>query len=196
MISIYYNNTRLNLINNIEKKDDFTFFNPDSNSISKIIDQFLNENTHEITIVFDDLEEGFNKIKHLFIFIVAAGGVVYNSKEEILLIYRHQKWDLPKGKLEKGEDVRECAVREVEEETGVKVKELKNHLCNSYHIYPYKNSYALKETYWYRMISEDKYVLEPQLEEDITALEFVGREEAKVRLKASYKPFNELMDQM
>jgi ADP-ribose pyrophosphatase YjhB (NUDIX family) len=50
--------------------------------------------------------------------VMAAGGLVENEHGEILLIYRKKHWDLPKGKLDAGETLEECAVREVEEETG------------------------------------------------------------------------------
>ena len=50
----------------------------------------------------------------MFNIIKAGGGVVNNNKNQILFIYRLKRWDLPKGKLDKGETIRECAEREVE----------------------------------------------------------------------------------
>ena len=47
----------------------------------------------------------------------AAGGLVFNPKGEILAMQRRGFWDLPKGKMEKGESIQQTAVREVQEET-------------------------------------------------------------------------------
>jgi 8-oxo-dGTP pyrophosphatase MutT (NUDIX family) len=66
--------------------------------------------------------------------IVAAGGLVFNENKELLMIYRRSKWDLPKGKLDEGETIEECAIREVEEETGVQQiilgKLIQKHIMN------------------------------------------------------------------
>jgi 8-oxo-dGTP diphosphatase len=56
--------------------------------------------------------------------IAAAGGVVLRRDDDrrtrIAVIHRpkYMDWSLPKGKLEKGEEYKEAALREVEEETG------------------------------------------------------------------------------
>ena len=56
----------------------------------------------------------------------AAGAVVVRGSApvEVLLIHRPQydDWTLPKGKVEAGETDEVCAVREVEEETGLRVR--------------------------------------------------------------------------
>ena len=66
------------------------------------------------------LIENFNTFCRNFITIYAAGGIVYNNSQQILMIFRNNFWDLPKGKLELNEKIEDCAIREVEEETGVK----------------------------------------------------------------------------
>jgi len=55
----------------------------------------------------------------------AAGGVVTRGTGEVfevLLVHRPQydDWTFPKGKVEEGESDEECALREVEEETGLR----------------------------------------------------------------------------
>ena len=70
----------------------------------------------------------------MFKIIKAGGGVVKNNNDQILFIYRLKKWDLPKGKLDKGETIRDCAKREVEEETKVKVN-LKQKIISTWHTY-------------------------------------------------------------
>lgn len=101
--------------------------------------------------------------------IEAAGGIVRNTNEEYLLIYRHETWDLPKGKIDPGETPEEAAVREVREECGFSSLQLKSQAQNTYHIYEHKEKQILKVTYWFHMHSDQK-VLSPQLEEGITDL--------------------------
>ena len=57
--------------------------------------------------------------------IEAAGGLVKNENGDYLFIYRNDKWDLPKGKIEKDEKTKVAAVREVEEECGIAVSKLR-----------------------------------------------------------------------
>ena len=83
--------------------------------------------------------------------IKAAGGLVKNLNGEYLFIYRNDKWDLPKGKVEKNERVKEAAVREVEEECGIKVDKLGDKICKTYHVYINKGDVVLKKTHWFDM---------------------------------------------
>ena len=96
--------------------------------------------------------------------IVAAGGLVVNEKNEILFIFRRQHWDLPKGKLDEGETIEACAVREVQEETGLKKVEIVSFLCKTYHEYFDKwiNEDVIKESWWYLMKSDSSEILIPQ----------------------------------
>ncbi|MGF1926130.1 MAG: NUDIX domain-containing protein, partial [Bacteroidia bacterium] len=77
----------------------------------------------------------FKGIKKRCMSIKAAGGLVENAKREYLFIFRNKKWDLPKGKVEKGEKIKVAAVREVEEECGVKIERRGKRLCKTYHVY-------------------------------------------------------------
>ncbi len=99
--------------------------------------------------------------------IQAGGGLVYNDKGEILLIFRRGKWDLPKGKLDKGETIEECSVREVEEETGITGLTLGTKICETWHVYDDKGRNLVKHTTWFKMRSSDTRTLVPQIEEDI-----------------------------
>jgi len=100
--------------------------------------------------------------------ISAAGGVVFNEFNEVLFIYRRGFWDLPKGKVDPGETLEQTAVREVEEETGIRNIHLENHIGNTYHIFKTQRSgnYFLKKTYWYKM-NTLKQGVKVQKEEDI-----------------------------
>lgn len=112
----------------------------------------------------DDIWKEFRK---LFVLIRAAGGLVKNSKKEYLLIFRNRMWDLPKGKMDEGEETEETALREVEEECGIKKLKIVKPIGNSYHIYELKGKLALKLTYWFEMSCGDDKEPTPQLEEGI-----------------------------
>lgn len=104
------------------------------------------------------------RVNHL---VEAAGGLVQNQKGEYLFIYRNGKWDLPKGKIEKKEKTKVAAVREIEEECGIKVK-LGQKICKTYHTYIWKGKFTLKKTHWFAMDYKGNQKLVPQLEEGIT----------------------------
>lgn len=111
-------------------------------------------------------EELLEEAKKEFFYIEAAGGYIQNGNT-YLFIHRHGRWDLPKGKLEKGEQSHEAAIRECEEECGVKNLVITGKLCSTFHIYPYKGDLALKQSFWYRMKTDYKGPLHPQTGESI-----------------------------
>ena len=120
--------------------------------------------------------------------IIAAGGLVRNSKDEILLIYRRGFWDLPKGKLDAGESIPDCAIREVQEETGLKSIELGPFICTTTHAYYDKwlSKEVEKHTHWYAMQSLANETLVPQTEEDIEKIEWVPMEQLPQYLLKTY----------
>ncbi len=109
------------------------------------------------------------------IIIQAGGGVIINEKNEVLLIYRRKKWDLPKGKLDAGETLEECAIREVKEETGLQSVMLNKKLTVTQHSYLQDSIHFIKETHWYHMSATtfENEILTPQLEEEIEKIEWV-----------------------
>ncbi len=114
--------------------------------------------------------------------IVAAGGVVKNGKGAFLFIFRNNKWDMPKGKVDEGEKVKKAAVREVEEECGVRVHYKGKKITTSYHLYTIKEQLVIKKTVWYEMGINGTPKLIPQKEENITkAVWFTGKDFKKVR---------------
>jgi 8-oxo-dGTP pyrophosphatase MutT (NUDIX family) len=119
-------------------------------------------------VLCNNAKSYLKKIKENITLIEAAGGLVKNEKGNYLFIYRNDKWDLPKGKIEKGETVKEAAVREVEEECGIKVSKLGEKICKTYHAYISREEVVLKKTYWFKMKSKGQERLKPQLDEGIT----------------------------
>jgi 8-oxo-dGTP pyrophosphatase MutT (NUDIX family) len=127
-------------------------------------------------IITRDAKSYLKKIVKSLTLIEAAGGVVNDGKGRYLFIYRNDKWDLPKGKLERREKKKAGAVREVEEECGIKVDAGKR-ICNTYHTYIMKGEVVLKKTYWYRMSYTGSGKLKPQKEEGITRVRWFKPEQ-------------------
>lgn len=128
-----------------------------------------------------------------FTLIQAAGGLVENERGEQLIIYRRGKWDLPKGKMDEGETPAQCAVREVEEETGLKQIQLQQPLTTTYHIYSEKGEAILKETFWFKMKVTGEQVLIPQAEEDIEAVKWILPSAWSDYAKESYPSIREVI---
>lgn len=116
----------------------------------------------------------------------AAGGLVLNPQNELLLIERHGLWDLPKGKIEKGESKEEGAWREVAEECGLKFHTLKEPLETTYHIFLRREKWRFKPTYWYWMQTSDVETLTPQAEEAITSAVWVSLKDIRENMPETY----------
>ncbi len=151
------------------------------------IHQYLDGNTHNgISVKAESAATIQKALQKNFHTIVAGGGVVYNEEGAILMIFRNGFWDLPKGKLDEGESIEECAVREVREETGLKKVTLSKHLHTSYHTYEMKGKHILKVTEWYEMQAEGHVKLVPQGEEGIEKAEWVQPDHIKPYLSNTY----------
>ena len=134
----------------------------------------------------NEFEIIINVFKKKFPEIIAAGGKVINNKSEILFIYRNKKWDLPKGKAEKNENISQTALREVEEETGIKNLSIIKPLDKTYHIFKRGSKNYLKSTYWFEMKSDYNGKFKPQKKEGITRVEWIGVENLSYILPKSY----------
>ena len=140
----------------------------EGDNLEAIVSDFdQDENKEALFFAAEDVEALFSEFKGQFKFIEAAGGLVFNEKNEILAIHRLGKWDLPKGKLEDDETINEAAIREVEEECGVTNLQLGQELESTYHTYWMNNKWVLKCSYWFKMGYSGNEKLVPQTEEDI-----------------------------
>jgi 8-oxo-dGTP pyrophosphatase MutT (NUDIX family) len=143
-----------------------------------------------------DAREYLKKIKKSIAVIEAAGGVVINAKSEYLFIYRNDKWDLPKGKLEKGEKKWEGAIREVEEECGITVGSLGDKICKTYHTYTVRGEVVLKRTHWYRMNYKGAEKLKPQKEEGITEVKWFKKGQIEPIVKNTFPSIMDVLAKM
>lgn len=123
--------------------------------------------------------------------IYAAGGLIQKQPtEELLFIFRNQRWDLPKGKQEPGESIEQTALREVREECGIPQPQLGTWLCDTYHSYRVRETNFLKKTSWFNMyLSEEQthnLVFQPQTEEGIEKVTWIPRHQAHEIACSSY----------
>ncbi len=146
-----------------------------------------------IFICTNKFEIAFRKFISLFKNIEAAGGLVRNDKNELLMIYRLGKWDLPKGKIEGNESPAMAALREVNEETGVNSLEITQKLDSTYHIYYVNNRKFLKTTHWFEMQCKDKKMPVPQLVEGITMVEWLEKDGVRMAMKNTYDSLRDLL---
>lgn len=127
--------------------------------------------------------------------IIAGGGLVLNENGDLLMIFRRGKWDLPKGKLDPGESIEACALREVTEETGVQNLQIGPLLLVTTHQYfdAYLQEEVIKETHWFRMKVSQIPALIAQREEDIIEIEWTKMENIEGRLLDSYETIREVI---
>ena len=124
-------------------------------------------------LICGDVEEAFASLRELYAWVPAAGGAVRTPEGALLCIHRRGSWDLPKGKIDEGESREVAAVREVEEETGVRGIRLTRPLSTSYHTYRHRKGHrVLKPTYWFAMEAPRQDLI-PQTEEDIERAEWI-----------------------
>ena len=139
---------------------------------------------NSLTLVAEKKKRLIDHLKDQFKIVRAAGGLVVKDGK-ILMIYRLGVWDLPKGKLEKKEKVREGAVREVEEECNIKV-EVVEKLPKTWHSYAFKGKKILKKTSWFLMDCTNDSLIKPQAEEFIEEVRWMTPEEVLDVLPKAY----------
>ena len=179
-IKIYFNDKPLFLTDTITPEiepyvhhDDAVYIDEFSPAgINSMLHEMRQEKVHAGIFLHNNLAALEKAFRKKFLLIQAAGGLIVNEDNNLLFIFRRGKWDLPKGKLDKGEKLEICAVREAKEETGLKEATLKKSLITTYHAYDESGHHILKETWWYLLTASKDQELIPQTEEDITAIEW------------------------
>jgi 8-oxo-dGTP pyrophosphatase MutT (NUDIX family) len=155
-------------------------------AVNAMIHEMRREKVHAGIFIHPDLGTLKKAFWKKFMLIQAGGGLVENGKSEYLFMLRRGKWDLPKGKLDAGETVEQCAIREVREETGLREVRLEAPLLVTYHTYDENGRHILKETHWFRMKASGDQSVVPQLEEQITKLVWADRQKIIVLVKNTF----------
>lgn len=200
-IKIYFGDKPVYLCDNIDKQLNEILHHPDAvfvdevsgPAIKSLLHEIKKEEFHAGVLWHTDLVKLQKLFFKHFTVIEAAGGIVQNTKKELLFIFRLGKWDLPKGKMEKGEKSDECALREVEEETGVTNLKLKKKIGETYHTYDEYGKHILKITHWYYLTCSTTQQLTPQTEENITAVKWVSTKNIKEPVANTYPSIKDIL---
>jgi 8-oxo-dGTP pyrophosphatase MutT (NUDIX family) len=195
VIKVFFQNNALFLTNELSPAIIEFMHHPETIYVDEISTPAINTLIHEMAN--SAYERGilygtdFKKLKKAFYkhfkLIQAAGGVVKNEKDEILLIFRNGKWDLPKGKVDDNEKAKDCALREVKEETGLTHLKAGKHICTTHHAYNEFGKHILKDTEWFKMTATSQQKLTPQKEEGIEKIEWADATDIKDKLKNSFE---------
>jgi len=201
MYKVFFNDRIVFLTNNIERDLNNSFGAIFKYSNKKELNDFIShfESKKDIKSAFiyhHDIDELLELFSECFKVIYAAGGVVKNSKNEILVIHRLGVWDLPKGKAEKGESIEETALREVEEECGIAPLKIIKPLQPTYHTYWLKSKLILKKTFWFEMNFEGDNIPVPQLEEDIQIAEWRSLDAMDTVYQNTYPSIIEVLNEV
>ncbi|TDT39577.1 NUDIX domain-containing protein [Maribacter spongiicola] len=186
MYKVFVNELPLILTNKLSDTTNGEYFLLNQESIQLAISSLKKGKLKEAFIYHPSHDEILKKFTKEMPLVIAGGGVVSNNKGEVLFIYRNDKWDLPKGKLDKGESIEECAIREVEEETGVKGLSIDHFLQTTYHVFRHNGINKLKQVHWYAMSTDYDGKLKPEKKEGIFKVKWKGPAKIKKALENSY----------
>ena len=197
MYKVFYNQKPLFFTTNLTNNSDETplLFIKYASALV-IVKALRNKNTKAVYL-YHPKEEKLEKhfLKH-FPVVEAAGGLVEHTDGRYLFIYRNDKWDLPKGKIEKNEVIIDAAIREVTEETGVGDLMVTKPLNTTYHVFNSKGKFKLKKTYWFLMKSNYNAPLVPQEEENIQAAVWRPRADFPLLMENAYENIKILLEEI
>lgn len=186
MYTVFVNDKPIVLTTLKEEETYFKNYKLKTVKLSKVIKKLNNTALQEARLVHKNESKLLKKFLKKLPNVIAGGGKVFNDKGEILFIYRNDKWDLPKGKVEGKEKIELTAIREVEEETGVTGLEIVKPLETTYHIFKRNGRYRIKITYWFEMKTSFSGELFPQVKEGITKVKWLNEKKTKKALNNSY----------
>jgi 8-oxo-dGTP pyrophosphatase MutT (NUDIX family) len=187
MYKVFVNDKPLFLTNEIFKETDFQLFLLESIDFKQLIVKMFQNKIQKAYLYYPDEKEIMKVLKTKIPVNKAGGGLVYNKNGDVLFIFRNGKWDLPKGGTEKGEDIEQTSIREVEEETGVNGLKIIKKLQKTYHIFKRNGVYKLKITHWFEMQTDFDGIPEGQIDEGIDKVEWKNPTQIQEALKNSYE---------
>lgn len=170
---------------------------PSEEEIKRLIQQMKDFEKVEqrLALIHPSPLQLLEQFKKQMIWVEAAGGAVFRKDRSLLLIKRLGRWDLPKGKLEAGENAEEGALREVEEECNIQQLSIESELSPTYHVY-YRNGWTLKKTHWFQMLCGKYDKAKPQLEEDIEEIAWLDLKYKAVKHIETYPSIMEVLLQL
>ena len=186
MYKVFINDKPIILTDSPQNGLGFEVYDFETVVVEEIVHKLRRDKINGVILFCKDLNNCWSNFLTHFKVITAAGGLVLNQEKEFLFIYRAGKWDLPKGRIEEGEDIETTALREVEEECGIPELQLGKFLLTTYHLFFFKNESRLKQTHWFLMDTNYLGKLTPQLEEGITIAEFKNQEKTEKALENTY----------
>ncbi|MBC8753605.1 NUDIX domain-containing protein [Kordia sp. YSTF-M3] len=187
MYKVFINEKLIILSNEVQKNEISDTFLLKGVDFEWLIGKMTSGKLDKAILYHDDFNELLPLLYAKLPLVEAAGGLVKNSKGEVLFIFRNGKWDLPKGKTEKRENMEQTAIREVVEETGVKGLMITDFLMNTYHVFKRNGEYRLKLTHWYLMQTAYDGALFPEEAEGIMKVEWKDETAIKEALQNSYE---------
>lgn len=188
MYKVFFNQKPLILTDKITlTSDSEPFLYVKYTNAGQIIKALKSDNNKKVFLYHKNIDKLWKIFYKKFPVVKAAGGLVENINGEFLLIFRNNKWDLPKGGIEKKELIIEAAKREVKEETGVADLIVLNQLSETYHIFKKGKRFRIKKTFWFRMSTKYNGKLLPQLEEGILKTEWVSKDKIKKLLDDAFE---------
>ncbi len=196
---IYYNNYFVEFVPNSQLNQNQNIINAsalNNEVLKELLQKFINDSTNSLFFYENDFSVIMECFRSFCKYIKAAGGFI-SQNEKWLCIHRLNRWDLPKGKLEKGEIITQAAIRECEEECGIKELKIERALPSTFHIYAYKTGFAIKQTFWFHISSTYDKPLVPQIEEDIFEVKWFTKEEIQtIVLKDTYFTIQQVIEEM
>jgi len=186
MYKVFINDKPIILTNKVEQESNFKNYKLKTVNIEKAIKKLQEKDIQSVRLIGKNKDKLLKRFLKLLPNVIAGGGKVYNNKGEVLFIYRNNKWDLPKGKAESKEAINKTAIREVEEETGVKELKITKPLEMTYHIFKRNGKYRIKITYWFEMKTNYDGLLSPQENEGITKVKWLNPKQITKAMKNSY----------
>lgn len=193
MFKIFVGDKPIILTTELEEETNFKNYLLSTVKLGKVVKELNRSSLEEVRLIGKKEEKLIKKFLKKMPTVLAGGGKVYNANNEILFIYRNGKWDLPKGRAEKGEDIEVTAMREVEEETGVKNLKIIKELDTTYHIFKRNGNHKIKITRWFEMSSDYEGKLNPEKTEGITKAKWLGPEKTEKAMKNSYANIQSLI---
>ena len=197
MYKVFFNQKPLILTSKIlESSDSNPLIHIKFSSKNQILKAVKAKKTESVYIYHKNIKKLWEIFTKKFPIIDAAGGLVERSDDKFLFIYRNNKWDLPKGGIEKKELIIEAAQREVKEETGLADLIVINKIGETYHIFKKGKNFRLKRTYWFKMKSDYQGELFPQEEEGIISAEWINKKRIPEILKNAYENIKEIVSKV